>query len=288
MKIKKAVIPAAGYGTRFLPITKAVSKEMLPIIDVPTIELIIDEAVRAGIKEIIIVISKHKQDIVEYFTRNAKMENFVKEHGKEQLVAVLRHSQKLAKITFVYQKTQKGLGDAILAAEKAVGNEPFAVLLGDDVVMGGVPAIKQLIDCYNEYHTSVVGVQKVPLKVINKYGAIKYSKHKGATYFVEDFIEKPDPSVAPSRVASLGRYVLTPEIFAAIKQTEPGVGGEIQLTDAIKSLITTQGVCAYEFSGTRYDVGTQLGFVELTIDQALKRADIGQDIKKKLKKKVEE
>lgn len=287
-KVTAAVIPAAGFGTRFLPITKGVSKEMLPIIDLPTIELVAQEAVDAGVKEIIIVISSHKEDIIRYFTRSPRYEYFLKKRGKERLLPVLRRGQKMAKIRFAYQKEQKGLGHAVYCARKLVGNRPFAVLLGDDVVLGRPPAIKQLIDCYNRRRTCVVGVQKVPLEVINKYGSIKFDKHEGREYEVLDFVEKPEPQDAPSDMASLGRYVLTPEIFKVLKNLRPGAGGELQLTDAIKEMIAIQGVYAYDFAGRRYDVGTQKGFVELTIDRALERDDIKDDIKRYIRQKARE
>ena len=287
-QVRKAVIPAAGFGTRFLPITKGISKEMLPIIDIPTVELIIDEAVAAGIKEVILVIAEHKQDIINYFKRNPVYEKFVIKHHKENLIAVLRHSEKLVKISFAYQKEQKGLGHAILCAEKLVGQEPFAVLLGDDVVIGKTPAIGQLMACYQTHQCSVVGVQKVAKAVVNKYGVIAYTKHHDREYEVQDMVEKPDPKVAPSDKAILGRYVLTSEIFKVLKKQKPGVGGEIQLTDAIQALIAKEGVYAYEFEGRRYDVGTQLGYVELTLDQALTRADIAKDVKAYLKQKAKE
>lgn len=287
-QVKKAIIPAAGFGTRFLPITKGISKEMLPIIDVPTIELIIQEAVAAGISEILLIINEHKQDIINYFRRNQAYEEFVIKNHKEQLLEVLRHSEKLATIKFVYQVEQKGLGHAVLMAKDFVGNEPFAVLLGDDLVVSSHPAIAQLIEAYNKYHCSVVGVQKVAKSAVNKYGIIAYDIQLERAYRLTGMVEKPTPEKAPSSIASLGRYVLTPEIFDVLEHQTPGVGGEIQLTDAILNLMQQKDVYAYDFEGERYDVGTQFGYVKAILDFALTRADLKDDVKKYLKEKGEE
>ncbi len=287
-QVKKAIIPAAGFGTRFLPITKGISKEMLPIIDVPTIELIIQEAVAAGISEILLIINEHKQDIINYFRRNQAYEEFVIKNHKEQLLEVLRHSEKLATIKFVYQVEQKGLGHAVLMAKDFVGNEPFAVLLGDDLVVSSHPAIAQLIEAYNKYNCSVVGVQKVAKSAVNKYGIIAYDIQLERAYRLTGMVEKPTPEKAPSSIASLGRYVLTPEIFDVLEHQTPGVGGEIQLTDAILNLMQQKDVYAYDFEGERYDVGTQFGYVKAILDFALTRADLKDDVKKYLKEKGEE
>lgn len=287
--VKKVVIPAAGLGTRFFPITKSVPKEMIPIIDTPTIQIIIEEAIRAGIEEVIIVNSRSKPSLEHYFHADESLNKELLEKGKQDLVDQLSSIEKMAKITFVYQDNPKGLGHAILCAKEAVGNEPFAVMLGDDVVVNGtnLPAIAQLIKCYQETMCSVVGVQTVELNDVSKYGIIKPKSTSGRTSIVEDMVEKPAVKDAPSRKAILGCYVLTPRIFELLETQAAGKGNEIQLTDAIKRLIPIEGVCAYDFEGKRYDVGDKLGYVTFTLDRALQNDAYHDTLIKHLKKILE-
>lgn len=280
-RVRKAVIPAAGLGTRFLPVTKALPKEMLPIVDIPTISLIIDEALAAGIEEIIIVNNRKKKSLENYFAQDEDLEQDLKNSNKTELAAFVREIATKVKVSFVYQDEAKGLGHAILMAKEVVGNEPFAILLGDDIVVSTTqPAIGQLMDCYQLQKGSVVGVQEVDKQEVVKYGIIaKQNTTTPRTYQVVDMVEKPSVEKAPSRFAILGRYVLTPRIFYLLENQTPGKGGEIQLTDAICRLISEEKVYAYDFEGRRYDVGDRFGFVQATIDFALKREDIGKQVK---------
>lgn len=289
MKVRKAVIPAAGYGTRFLPATKSQPKEMLPIIDKPTIQWIVEEAVAAGIEEILIITNHQKAAIENHFDRSLELEYFLEKHNKQEELALIKNISNLANVYSVRQKEQKGLGHAILCAKSFVGNEPFAILLGDDIVVNKYPAIKQLCDLYDEKQASIVGVQEVVPEDVSKYGIVKPIDNmdkENKLSEVIDMIEKPKMADAPSRMAVLGRYVLTPEIFDLLENQTPGSGGEIQLTDAIKRLIGTQKVYAYYFEGRRYDVGNKLGFLEATIDFALARPDLKDEFMELLKKKV--
>ena len=288
-KITKAIIPAAGFGTRFLPVTKAVAKEMLPIIDKPTIQVIVEEAVAAGIKEIIIVINDYKPEIKNYFSKNQELEKFLSQRHKQDLIKQIRSVEKLAKIKYVVQTEQKGLGHAILTAKKLIGkDEPFAVLLGDDVMVNqkGKPVIKQLIDVFNQKQTTILGVQKVKKEDVSKYGVISFSKKQGRVYQVTGMIEKPELKQAPSDIAILGRYVLTSDIFKLLESQKPGKGGEIQLTDAILRLLNHREIFAYDFEGHRFDLGNRAGFVKATISFALQREDLKNEIKKYLKEIV--
>lgn len=289
MKVRKAVIPAAGYGTRFLPATKSQPKEMLPIIDKPTIQWIVEEAVAAGIEEILIITNHQKAAIENHFDRSLELEYFLEKHHKNQELETIKSISSLANVYSVRQKEQKGLGHAILCAKAFVGNEPFAVLLGDDVVVNKYPAIKQLCDLFETTQSSIVGVQEVALEDVSKYGIVKPLNNmdiKAKVSEVVDMIEKPKVSEAPSRMAVLGRYVLTPEIFSLLETQTPGSGGEIQLTDAIKRLIDLQKVYAYYFEGKRYDVGSKIGYLEATVDFALARPDLKDEFMEMLKKKV--
>jgi UTP--glucose-1-phosphate uridylyltransferase len=274
MKVKKAVIPAAGLGTRFLPATKAQPKEMLPIVDKPTIQYIIEEAVASGIEEILIITGRNKRAIEDHFDKSVELEDELESHGKEEMLDMVRKISNIADIYYIRQKEPKGLGHAISCARTFVGNEPFAVMLGDDVVDSKVPCLKQLIDCYNEYKTSIIGVQEVPHEEVYKYGIVKGMNIEDRVYKVKDLVEKPKPEEAPSDMAILGRYIITPQIFDILKTTTPGKGGEIQLTDALKTLISTEAMYAYNFIGRRYDVGDRLGFLEATVEFALKRDDL--------------
>ncbi|QHK51035.1 UTP--glucose-1-phosphate uridylyltransferase GalU [Staphylococcus aureus] len=282
-KIKKAIIPAAGLGTRFLPATKAMPKEMLPILDKPTIQYIVEEAARAGIEDIIIVTGRHKRAIEDHFDSQKELEMFLKEKGKSELLEKVQYSTELANIFYVRQKEQKGLGHAISSARQFIGNEPFAVLLGDDIVESKVPAVKQLIDVYEETGHSVIGVQEVPEADTHRYGIIDPLTKNGRQYEVKKFVEKPAQGTAPSNLAIMGRYVLTPEIFDYLKTQKEGAGNEIQLTDAIERMNNDNQVYAYDFEGERYDVGEKLGFVKTTIEYALKDDSMREELTRFIK-----
>ncbi|HDF4623298.1 TPA: UTP--glucose-1-phosphate uridylyltransferase GalU [Staphylococcus aureus] len=282
-KIKKAIIPAAGLGTRFLPATKAMPKEMLPILDKPTIQYIVEEAARAGIEDIIIVTGRHKRAIEDHFDSQKELEMVLKEKGKSELLEKVQYSTELANIFYVRQKEQKGLGHAISSARQFIGNEPFAVLLGDDIVESEVPAVKQLIDVYEETGHSVIGVQEVPEADTHRYGIINPLTKNGRQYEVKKFVEKPAQGTAPSNLAIMGRYVLTPEIFDYLKTQKEGAGNEIQLTDAIERMNNDNQVYAYDFEGERYDVGEKLGFVKTTIEYALKDDSMREELTRFIK-----
>ncbi|HDE9315437.1 TPA: UTP--glucose-1-phosphate uridylyltransferase GalU [Staphylococcus aureus] len=282
-KIKKAIIPAAGLGTRFLPATKAMPKEMLPILDKPTIQYIVEEAARAGIEDIIIVTGRHKRAIEDHFDSQKELEMVLKEKGKSELLENVQYSTELANIFYVRQKEQKGLGHAISSARQFIGNEPFAVLLGDDIVESEVPAVKQLIDVYEETGHSVIGVQEVPEADTHRYGIIDPLTKNGRQYEVKKFVEKPAQGTAPSNLAIMGRYVLTPEIFDYLKTQKEGAGNEIQLTDAIERMNNDNQVYAYDFEGERYDVGEKLGFVKTTIEYALKDDSMREELTRFIK-----
>ncbi|EOA8662728.1 UTP--glucose-1-phosphate uridylyltransferase GalU [Staphylococcus aureus] len=282
-KIKKAIIPAAGLGTRFLPATKAMPKEMLPILDKPTIQYIVEEAARAGIEDIIIVTGRHKRAIEDHFDSQKELEMVLKEKGKSELLEKVQYSTELANIFYVRQKEQKGLGHAISSARQFIGNEPFAVLLGDDIVESEVPAVKQLIDVYEETGHSVIGVQEVPEADTHRYGIIDPLTKNGRQYEVKKFVEKPAQGTAPSNLAIMGRYVLTPEIFDYLKTQKEGADNEIQLTDAIERMNNDNQVYAYDFEGERYDVGEKLGFVKTTIEYALKDDSMREELTRFIK-----
>ncbi|EIT83998.1 UTP-glucose-1-phosphate uridylyltransferase [Fictibacillus macauensis ZFHKF-1] len=269
-KVRKAIIPAAGLGTRFLPATKAMPKEMLPIVDKPTIQYIVEEAIASGIEDIIIVTGKGKRAIEDHFDHAFELEQNLFEKGKMELLTKVQRSSKMADIHYIRQKEPKGLGHAVWCARKFIGDEPFAVLLGDDIVQAEKPCLQQLIEQYEEIGSSVIGVQTVPEQETNRYGIVAPSFQIGRLHGVEQFIEKPPTGTAPSNLAIMGRYVLTPEIFHYLDQQETGAGGEIQLTDAIQKLNTYQRVFAYDFEGRRYDVGEKLGFIETTLEFALR------------------
>lgn len=274
-KIKKAVIPAAGLGTRFLPATKAQPKEMLPIVDKPTIQYIIEEAVASGIEEILIITGRNKKCIEDHFDKSVELELELEKSGKQEMLKLVREISDMVDIHYIRQKEPRGLGHAISCAKTFVGNEPFAVLLGDDLVYNKEkPCLKQLIDCYNEYGTSILGVQTVDAKDVDKYGIIKGIHIEGRVYKVRGLVEKPVVEEAPSNIAILGRYIITPQIFKILEETKPGRGGEIQLTDALSKLISEEAIYAYEFEGTRYDVGDKLGFLKATVEYALRREDL--------------
>ena len=274
MKVKKAIIPAAGLGTRFLPATKAQPKEMLPIVDKPTIQYIIEEAVASGIEEILIITGRNKKCIEDHFDKSVELEMELEKSGKQDLLELVRNVSDLVNIHYIRQKEPKGLGDAIHCAKTFVGNEPFAVLLGDDIVDSEVPCLKQLIDCYSEYKTSILGVQTVNESDVSKYGIVDGIHIEDRVYKVKNLVEKPSIEESPSNIAILGRYIITPEIFDIIENTPPGKGGEIQLTDALKTLISQEPMYAFDFQGKRYDVGDKLGFIQATVEFALKNPEL--------------
>jgi UTP--glucose-1-phosphate uridylyltransferase len=276
MKVRKAIIPAAGLGTRFLPATKAQPKEMLPIVDKPTIQYIIEEAVASGIEEILIITGRNKRAIEDHFDKSVELEIELAQKGKTEMLEMVKSITNMVDIHFIRQKEPKGLGHAIGCAKAFVGNEPFAVLLGDDVVDSEVPCLKQLIDCFYEYKTTVLGVQTIPEKDVSKYGIVKGTYIEDRVYKVKGVVEKPSIEDAPSNIAILGRYIITPKIFEIIENTKPGKGGEIQLTDALLTLISQEAMYAYDFQGRRYDVGDKLGFLEATVEYALKREELGK------------
>lgn len=284
--VKKAVIPAAGLGTRFLPATKAMPKEMLPIVDKPTIQYIIEEAVASGIEDIIIVTGKGKRAIEDHFDHAFELEHNLLKKQKLELLEKVTEASKV-EIHYIRQKEAKGLGHAVSMARKFIGDEPFAVLLGDDIVKDDTPCTKQLINQYNKIGSSVIGVQTVADYETNRYGIIDPLKSEGRLYGVNRFVEKPPLGEAPSNLAIMGRYILTPEIFTHLEKQETGVGGEIQLTDAIQMLNQEQSVYAYDFEGTRYDVGEKLGFVLTTLDFAMQRVELKDELVKKMREYVE-
>ena len=274
-KIRKAIIPAAGLGTRFLPATKAQPKEMLPIVDKPTIQYIIEEAVASGIEEILIITGRSKKCIEDHFDKSVELELELEKSGKEEMLKMVSDRTDIVDIHCIRLKDPKGVRHAISCAKTFVGNEPFAVLLGDDIVYNeGKPCLKQLIDCYDEYKTSVLGVQTVEAKDVNKYGIVNGIHIEDRVYKVKGLVEKPAVEEAPSNVAILGRYIITPRIFKILEETKPGKGGEIQLTDALLNLMNEEAMYAYDFEGTRYDVGDKLGFLKATVEYALRREDL--------------
>lgn len=280
-KVRKAIIPAAGLGTRFLPATKAMPKEMLPIVDKPTIQYIVEEAVKSGIEDIIIVTGKGKRSIEDHFDHAFELEENLKEKGKLDLLEKVQQSSKVD-IHYIRQKEPKGLGHAVWCARKFIGDEPFAVLLGDDIVQAKVPCLKQLMNEYEQTQSSVIGVQEVPENQTHRYGIIEPSEQKGRRYEVRNFVEKPEPGTAPSNLAIMGRYILRPEIMMFLEAQQVGAGGEIQLTDAIQKLNEIQRVFAYNFEGKRYDVGEKFGFVKTTVEFALQNDEIKNDVLKML------
>lgn len=278
MKVKKAIIPAAGLGTRFLPATKAMPKEMLPIVDKPTIQYIVEEAIESGIEDIIIVTGKGKRAIEDHFDHSFELEQNLLEKGKFELLTEVQKSSKLVDIHYIRQKEPKGLGHAIWCARKFIGNEPFAVLLGDDIVQAEKPCLQQMMEQYERYNASILGVQKVNPTEVSRYGIVDGNSIGERFYSVSSLVEKPKIEEAPSNLAIMGRYILNPRIFDILDQQEPGAGGEIQLTDAIAGLNEYEAVYAYDFEGTRYDVGEKMGFIKTTIDFALQRDDLRSDL----------
>ena len=278
--IRKAVIPAAGFGTRFLPATKSQPKEMLPIVDTPTIQYVVEEAVASGITDILMVIGKGKRAIEEHFDRNWELEAELAAKGKTEDLARIRRISELANIHFVWQKELRGLGDAVLCAKDHVGNEPFAVLLGDTVMDGGrKPVIRQLMDVFDRYQESVVAVEEVEREKVSRYGVIKGTPVTDDLYLLQDFVEKPSPSEAPSNLVIASRYILSPDIFAFLGKTERGKNNEIQLTDAMRQLVRTRAMYALRFSGIRYDIGNKLDFIKTNLIFGLKQKDLAKSLR---------
>ncbi len=286
-KIRKAVIPAAGYGTRFLPITKALAKEMLPIVDTPAIQYIVEEAIQSGIEEFIVIVSANKNSIMDYFDRNLELETILKEKGKNKELDLITDLPSKVNIHFIRQKELLGLGHAVLCAKTFIGDEPFAVLLGDDVYVGDPkPTLKQMIDAYNEVGSSIVGTIEVPLEATKQYGIcdLENSQDDKIVQKIKSVVEKPQDN-PPSRLAIGGRYILSPKIFELLEHQPRGVGNEIQLTDSIKRLMETEDVYSCKLTGKRYDIGSKIGFIEATIDFALKRPDLKDQVIDLLKNK---
>jgi UTP--glucose-1-phosphate uridylyltransferase len=281
MTVRKAIFPAAGLGTRFLPVTKAQPKEMLPLVDKPVIQYAVEEAVAAGIEQVIIVTSSQKRAIEDHFDTSYELERLLEEKGDIEMLRQIRHISDLAQVTYVRQKEQLGLGHAVLVAKEVVGHEPFAVILSDDVVVGDRPCIGQLVHAYNQTHSSIVAVMEVPEDETHRYGVIGGEEvegglNHGRLHKVSRLVEKPAPGEAPSNLAIIGRYVLTPKIFDKLEQTQGGADGEIQLTDGIGALMDEQEIYAYEFEGTRYDAGTTMGWLKASVEIALARPDLGK------------
>lgn len=286
-KITKAIIPAAGLGTRFLPATKALPKEMLPILTKPTIQYIVEEAVKSGIEQIIIVSGRNKRAIEDHFDRAPELEQNLELKQKHELLELVNASTNMAEIHYIRQKEPKGLGHAIWSARHFIGDEPFAVLLGDDIFVSEQPGLGQLIAQFEKVYSSVIGVQEVPDSETHRYGVIDPLLNDDRLYQVKKFVEKPKQGTAPSNKAIIGRYILTPEIFDFLEKQETGAGGEIQLTDAIEKLNTIQRVFAYDLEGDRFDVGEKLGYVETTIAFALKDPEIREPIAKLMRSYLE-
>jgi UTP--glucose-1-phosphate uridylyltransferase len=275
VRVRKAVLPAAGFGTRFLPATKAIPKEVLPLVDKPIIQYAVEEAVASGIEQIIIVIATGRSAIEDHFDSNPTLERWLEERGDIEMLRQVRRISEIGPIAFVHQKEQLGLGHAVLMAKELVGDEPFAVLLSDDVMLnpGGEPVTRQLMNAHKAHRGSVIAVQKVPRDEVSRYGIVAPVHEEGRLYEIDDLVEKPAVADAPSDLAVLGRYVLTPKIFDMLEQTQRGAGGEIQLTDAIKMLMQEQPVFGYQFEGTRHDAGTRIGWLKANVAVALESED---------------
>jgi len=276
--IRKAVIPAAGFGTRFLPAAKSQPKEMLPIVDTPVIQYVVEEAVNAGITDILMIIGKGKRAIEEHFDRNYELEQELEEKGKQKELDAIKAISSMANIHFVWQKELNGLGDAISYARHHVGKEPFAVLLGDTIVEAKKPVVKQMIETYDRYQESVVALEEVPMNKVDRYGVIDGDRMSGDVYLVRDFIEKPDIGKAPSNLAIAGRYILTPDIFKCIDKTPRGKNNEIQLTDAMRILVKDRAMYGLRFDGRRYDIGNKLDFIKTNVEFALRNKDLKKDM----------
>lgn len=284
MKVRKAVIPAAGFGTRFLPATKVVPKELLPIVDKPTIQYIMEEVASSGIEEVILITGREKGSIEDHFDTSTELENYLKKKGREDLLQMVQKIAEMVTLVAVRQKEPMGLGHAVLCAQKIVGKEPFAVLLGDDLIDAEIPCIRQMMQLYQRLDGAMVAIQKVPKSETHLYGIIKGKKIEDRLYRVEEMIEKPKQGKAPSNLAIIGRYILPPQIFKILENTKPDQRGEIQLTDAIKELKRDLPVFAYEFIGERYDAGEKFGFLQANIAYGLKHPEVEKKLKSYLKK----
>ena len=284
--IRRAVFPAAGLGTRFLPATKAQPKEMLPLVDKPIIQYAVEEAVNSGLENLVIITGRGKNAIEDHFDVSYELEKILEERGKSDLLKLVRAVSEMVHIAYVRQKEALGLGHAILVARNFVNEEPFAVLLGDDVIVADVPCIRQMMDIYDRYQTSIVALMEVPPEETSRYGIIKarsLPEGDGRLFEVLDMVEKPPQGEAPSNLAIIGRYILTPHIFEALENTERGSGGEIQLTDGLRHMLGTQRILAYKFQGKRYDAGDKLGFLQATVEFALKNDEVGPAFRSYLK-----
>jgi UTP--glucose-1-phosphate uridylyltransferase len=270
----KVVIPAAGLGTRLLPATKAQPKEMLPVVDKPAIQYVVEEAVASGIKDILIITGRGKRAIEDHFDKSVELEHVLVNAGKSEELQEIKQISDMADIFYIRQKEQLGLGHAVLCAKKHIKDVPFAVMLGDDLIINDKPCIKQLLDVFEKRKSSVIAVERVPKDKVHRYGIIKGNQIEDNLYEIEDIIEKPSKEDAPSDIATIGRYVFTPKIFECLEKTGPGVGGEIQLTDAIKLLLSSESVFAFQFSGRRYDIGTKEDWIKATIELAMQRSDL--------------
>jgi len=285
--VTKAVIPAAGLGTRFLPVTKSMPKEMLPIIDIPVIHYVVNEALASGIDDIIIITGRSKRAIEDYFDDSPELEMHLAKNKKQHLLDIVQNISSLVDIHYIRQKEPLGLGDAVLRAEKHICDEPFAVLLGDDIIKNDRPCTQQLIDTFERYRCSVIAVEDVPKEMVSSYGIIKGKQLEESLYLLEDIVEKPTMEEAPSTMGAIGRYVFTPEIFDCLKRTSRGIGGEIQLTDGIRLLNSRQNVYGYTFNGRRYDTGDRMGYIEAIIDFALEHDDLRDDLVAYLSKVIQ-
>lgn len=288
-RVRKAVIPAAGLGTRFLPATKAIPKEMLPIVDKPTIQYVVEEAVSSGLEDVILVTSQGKNEIEDHFDYDPALEHLLREQGKKDLLQTIREIPHDITLSSVRQRQPLGLGHAVQVTESLVGDEPFGVFLGDDIIVGDIPGMRQLLNVYDKHHASVVAVQEVPWDVVSLYGlvAVEAADEEDDRLFrIKDMVEKPPRDKAPSNLAIIGRYILTPGIFGALRRTKPGKGGEIQLTDGLRELMKEEPVYAYRFKGTRYDVGNKLEYVIANVDLALQRPELAEGLANHLRNVV--
>ncbi|MCF7854268.1 MAG: UTP--glucose-1-phosphate uridylyltransferase GalU [Candidatus Pacebacteria bacterium] len=281
--VRKAVIPAAGFGTRFLPATKSQPKEMLPIVDTPTIQYVVEEAVASGIRDILMIIGKSKRAIEEFFDRNFELEAELEAKGKTEDLERMRHISDMANVHFVWQKQMRGLGDAVAHAKDHVGNEPFAILLGDTIFDAQTPVLGQLLDVFDRYQEPVVALEKVPKERVSRYGVIQGKAVIDGTYLIEDFVEKPAPEEAPSDMAIAGRYVFTPEIFSFLDKVKPGKNGEIQLTDAMRMMVKSRAMYGLQVNGKRQDIGNKLDYIKTNILYGLRSPDISSDLKTYIK-----
>jgi UTP--glucose-1-phosphate uridylyltransferase len=282
--VTKAIFPAAGLGTRFLPATKASPKEMMPLVDKPLIQYVVEEAVSSGVEQIILVTGRGKRAIEDHFDVAFELEEDLKAKGKHKLLSEVQRIANLVTFCYIRQKKALGLGHAVLTAKRLIGDDPFAVLLGDDIIDAKVPALKQMMDVYQRYPATILAIQKVPKSQTKNYGIIGGRKLEDGIYHVTDLIEKPAPEEAPSNLAIIGRYILTPEIFGALEHTPPGKGGEVQLTDGLRLLMKKRPIYAYEFEGVRHDAGDKLGFLKATVDFGLKNQEFGEEFRDYLKK----